>query len=68
MHAEARFYNAFPLNGWSRIKIDHQGIGVLELFDGAVPRMQFDDANVDKTEEAFEIIDPKPRLNLQLVD
>ena len=51
----------FPVDPLARIEIEDEPVGVLDVLDARVPRVQLDRANLEQAEQAGEIIDPEPR-------
>ena len=47
-----------PLDAFAGIQVEYQRIGVFDIVDGRRPRMQLNDTNFDKAQQAGEIIDP----------
>jgi hypothetical protein len=57
---QRRIGYASPFDSVARIEIEHEHVGMFEIVDRGVPRMNFDDIHVDEAQEAIDIIDLKP--------
>jgi hypothetical protein len=58
---QRRLDHKSPGDALARIEIEHEHVGMLDVVDARVPRVQLDRADLDKAEQTVEVIDPKPR-------
>jgi hypothetical protein len=64
-----------PSDAFSRIEVDDQPIGMLDIVDRRIPGMQLDGADFHQADEACQIVDPQPNafasfalLHLELME
>ena len=67
---QGRLDHFLPRHALTRIEIDHEAIGMLDVVYGRVPGMQLYRANLDQPKKSFEAIGPEPRAlaTLSLLD
>ena len=48
-----------PRDAFAGIEIKDEPVGMLDILNHSVPRMQFDYSNLDEAKQALEILDPQ---------
>lgn len=59
-HLQRRVVQQPLCNAFARIQIENQPVGVLDVVNGCIPRMQLDGPDLDQADEAGIVIDPEP--------
>src|SRR3954447_12165786 len=72
--SERGLHDGIPVDALSGIEIDHDAVGMFDVLDGRIPRVQLDRSDLDKAQKAFQAVDPQarsfaalPLLNPELV-
>lgn len=71
---ERGLHDRIPADTLAGIEIDYDAVGMFEVLDGRIPRVQLDSADLDEPKEAIQAVDPQARslaalalLNTELV-